>query len=1290
MDFYRIKERTAKNGVVEVYPDFKVTRSKDLMVRGKQFYAIWDEAKGLWSSDEYDVPRLIDADLTRYKESIADRVEGIINVKYMNDFSSNTWLQFRNYIGHLSDASHQLDENLIFSNTEVKKTDYVSRRLSYPLAPGDISAFKEILETLYEPEEAAKLVWAIGAIVAGDSKTIQKFLVLYGAPGTGKGTMIEIIQKLFEGYCETFDAKALTGNSAFATESFRNNPLVAIDPDGDMSRLEDNTKLNSIVGHEPMTINEKYKASYTARIISFLILATNKPVKITDAKSGLIRRMIDVHPSGAKLAPKKYQALMSQIDFELGAIASYCLEKYREMGKNYYSGYQPTQMMLQTDVFFNYIETYYDLFSEQDGVSLDQAHALWKEFCEDSTIEWKMPKYKLREELKNYFGKFDERATIDGVRVRSWFSEFTADKFKTPIEDEKAFSLVMEETVSLLDDDLAFFPAQYAGGKETPAKFWDKSERLMTNPKTGKQELMIPPDELVVDTTLSDIDTSRIHYVKPPINHIVIDFDLKGPDGNKSAERNLEAASTWPATYAEFSKSGSGVHLHYIYDGDPEDLKYVYDDGIEIKVFKGNTSLRRKLSKCNNIPVATISSGLPLKEKKVLNVEGIKSERALRDLIERNMRKEIHAGTKPSIDFIHKILSDAYYSDLVYDVEDFKPRLLAFANNSSNNAMYCLKVVMDMKFKSENVEPNPISSDEPPKEQRITVFDVEVFPNLFVVSYSYVDSDTVVSLINPTAQQIGELLDLMLVGFNCRRYDNHILYGAFLGYNNEQLYQLSKKIIDNVPQALFGQAYGLSYADIYDFSSKKQSLKKFEIELGLKHDELGFEWDQPVDPKDWPRVVEYCENDVRATKEVLKDREQDFIARKILADLSGLPVNDTTQKHTAKIVFEGDKDAASQFVYTDLSEMFPGYKYDFGESTYRDEIVGEGGYVYAEPGIYHDVALLDVASMHPTSIEELNLFGPYTKNFSALKQARMAIKHGEYDEARKMLGGKLAPHLDNEEEAEALSYALKIVINIVYGLTSAKFDNAFRDPRNKDNIVAKRGALFMIDLKHAVQEKGFQVAHIKTDSIKIPNATAEIIDFIMEFGMNYGYTFEHEATYKKMALVNDAVYIAKTADGRKPSYWTATGKQFKHPYVFKTLFTKEPLVFRDKCEEKQVATAMYLDFVSDSVPMAFDHSTSKDRYQFIGKTGLFCPMKPGTGGGLLMRQDKTDKEKFHAVTGTKGFYWMEAENVEKLNLAHNIDLDYFDMLVNEAKDAIGKFGDVEAFLADDDEVLMAA
>jgi phage/plasmid-associated DNA primase len=192
------------------------------------------------------------------------------------------------------DCEVQLDEKLTFLNTEVKKEDYVSKRLPYELEEGDYSAWDKLVGRLYSPEEREKIEWAIGAVVSGDSKKIQKFCVFYGDPGTGKGTIIDIIQKLFPGYYTTFNARALGSSSnQFATEVFRSNPLVAIQHDGDLSRIEDNTQLNSIISHEEMVINEKGKSQYTSKMNCFLFMGTNRPVKITDAKSGIIRRLID-------------------------------------------------------------------------------------------------------------------------------------------------------------------------------------------------------------------------------------------------------------------------------------------------------------------------------------------------------------------------------------------------------------------------------------------------------------------------------------------------------------------------------------------------------------------------------------------------------------------------------------------------------------------------------------------------------------------------------------------------------------------------------------------------------------------------------------------------------------------------------------------------------------------------------------------------------------------------------------------------------------------------------------
>lgn len=351
-----------------------------------------------------------------------------------------------------------------------------------------------------------------------------------------------------------------------------------------------------------------------------------------------------------------------------------------------------------------------------------------------------------------------------------------------------------------------------------------------------------------------------------------------------------------------------------------------------------------------------------------------------------------------------------------------------------------------------------------------------------------------------------------------------------------------------------------------------------------------------------------------------------------------------------------------------VEPFFPGYTFDHGKSLYWGEEVGEGGYVYAEPGMYRAVALLDIASMHPSSIMAERLFGDiYTARFGDILAARLAIKHGEFEKAEKMLDGKLAPYLKDKDAVKNLAQALKIAINSVYGLTSAGFDNPFRDKRNIDNIVAKRGALFMVNLKHAVQDRGFTVAHIKTDSIKIPNATPEIVKFVMDYGKEYGYTFEHEATYDRMCLVNDAVYIARYEDDK----WTATGTQFQVPYVFKKLFSGEPIEFDDLCETKSVSTVLYLD-------MNEGLSEDAHNYKFVGRVGRFSPIKAGCGGGLLLR--KTDKG-YSAATGSKGYRWMESEEVKKLGKEKDIDRSYYDRLVNEAVDTISQYGDFEQFIA---------
>lgn len=1308
LDFVTIKVTNPKKNLYEVKPCFVVKPSKDLMIRGRSFYAVWDNENKLWSKNGYSVVNQVDEAVDKAVKEVLDKNPGANVIGHqLVEFESKSWTKFLNYAASLPDSYHELDSKIIFSNTKTKKDDYSSKHLDYALTEGPIEAYEEIISTLYDQKERDKLEWAIGAIISGDSKKLQKFIVLYGDAGSGKSTILNIIQDLFKGYCCAFEAKALvSNNNAFGLEPFKDNPLVAIQHDGDLSRIEDNTKLNSIVSHETMVVNEKNKAQYSMRFNSFLFMGTNKPVKITEAKSGIIRRLIDVSPSGRKIPFDRYLELTEKVKFELGGIAYHCYERYKELGASYYDKYKPTAMIGATNDFYNFMDDNYEFFSDPEGVTLSAAWSEYTKYCTESNIIYPFPKRAFKEELKNYFSEFVPRdhtryKIYKGFRKEKF--EYVSDAELEGIEEgflnQVKTWLVMDKTKSIFDDIYADCFAQLATKEsEIPVEEWAK-----------------------VKTKLSEIDTSKLHYVMVPENLVVIDFDLKDRNGNKDPEANLAAANKWPKTYAEFSKSGGGIHLHYIYDGDVLKLSRIYEDGIEVKVFKkkdgtrGYSSLRRKLSKCNDIPIATINSGLPLKgDSGVVNFEAVKSEKAIRTLIARNLNKEYHGATKPSIDFIFKILDDAYKSGLVYDVTDMRQAVLTFAMHSTNNSSYCVDKVAEMKFQSEEESPgneNYGSFEEAP----IIFADVEVFPNLLVICWKYrgTPREQTVKMINPAPDEVKKLFKYRIVGFNNRRYDNHIIYAASLGYSNKALYDISQGIVSNDKdqgnrRSFFREAYNLSYADIYDYASKKQSLKKWEIELGIHHQELGLPWDQPVDESLWEKVADYCINDVVATEAVFEARMSDLDTRKLLADLSGLTINDPNRLHITKILVGNEKNPAH--VYTDLSELFPGYEFTWDEKNkphnmYRGTDVGFGGYVYAEPGMYKNVALLDVGNMHGASILALNKFGEHTKNYKEIRDARMAIKAGRFEEAKGMLSGKLVPLINDieklpegseerDKKVDGLQSALKLILNSTYGIAAATFQNPLKDPKDKNNIIALRGALFMRTLQDEIKARGFKVAHIKTDSVKVPDATDDIINFIIEFGRKYGYEFEHECTYQKMCLVNNAVYIAKYDEkgvrnkgGKHPNQWTATGAQFAQPYVFKTLFSKEPIEFGDLCETKETAkgSGLYLD-------MNEGLGDDEHDYKFVGRVGQFCPIIPGHGGGELVRELDG---KYHAVTGTKKekydkkggeepvYRWLESETVRLLHLEEFIDRSYYKKFVDDAVDDISEYGDFEWFSSDD-------
>lgn len=899
-DFLTVKKEFIAKQQRYVYrPAFQIKpHIKDLFVRSRDFYALFNPETNMWVDDEASAITLIDGQVEDYvrkevgDELLNDPEHGPI-IKRLSDADSGLIDKFHKYCQQqLRDNYISLNQKVLFSNSTVDKKDYATYKLDYPLVESPTPYYDKLVNTLYLPDEREKFEYMVGCILAGDQSKIQKLFLFFGIPGSGKSTIINkvIVRNIFGGerspYTTKFTAGLLVNKDSFGTEFLARDPVLAFDDDADLSRIDDNTTLNLIVSHEAVRVNSKFKATFTAYPNCILVCGTNEPVQLSP-KSGMYRRLVDIRQTGEHLPPDQYDECIEHLPFERSGIAWRCLQVYKSKGKSYYNHYSPEDMLTMVNPFHNFVKD--NVLELCDGTSLANAYKLYQNYCQECNYKTVITRYKFRDNLKLYFNEYDDKPDTSGKVIKNWFSGFKFERVglsNPEVQSEPTVDIQPEVvkpwlnfncTESLFDIHFKDQQAQYANEDGTPEKGWD-----------------------YVKTTLKELDTHKLHYIRVPESLIVIDLDIHGEDGSKSYDKNYEAAIKFPPTYAELSKSGQGIHLHYFYSGgDPKELSRVYDDNVEIKVFSGKSALRRKLTKCNDIPIATIASGLPKKEEtKMPNWNGFENEKHLRAIIWKALHKEIPAFPKTvqNVKYIATALGEAFSSGMSYDVHDLDPFVFQFACNSTNNADTCMALVPSMKFRSQDILDKLEDTDTLYEQDApLVIFDCEVFPNLFIICWTLADQDAdVVVMINPTPSEVEHLFTYKLIGFNNKKYDNYILWAASQGYRPIELFHLSQEIIVNHNlQAGSYQARNISYTDILDYASNvnKMSLKKWEIKLQregklVRHHENAYPWDQPVDKSHWDEIAEYCCDDVRATKEVWKATQADFKAREILSDLA--------------------------------------------------------------------------------------------------------------------------------------------------------------------------------------------------------------------------------------------------------------------------------------------------------------------------------------------------------------------------------------------------------------------
>lgn len=199
-------------------------------------------------------------------------------------------------------------------------------------------------------------------------------------------------------------------------------------------------------------------------------------------------------------------------------------------------------------------------------------------------------------------------------------------------------------------------------------------------------------------------------------------------------------------------------------------------------------------------------------------------------------------------------------------------------------------------------------------------FDIEVYPNFFSVIFVNLkeEFDTHIFKIcslHDDRQKVIDFInrDITLIGYNNLRYDNLILNTLSNGFNNFQLYELSKEIIESEKPT--PRVISLMYQKTRYKSIDLMSIMAFDVKkISLKRVGIKLKWpkiqDLPVDPNkelsngEMDEIVSYNFNDVLITKALYWAIESEVDSRADVSEFFGVDVSSASRSKSGNVIIE--------------------------------------------------------------------------------------------------------------------------------------------------------------------------------------------------------------------------------------------------------------------------------------------------------------------------------------------------------------------------------------------------
>lgn len=301
----------------------------------------YDKKNGYWlTNTETHLEKVIAASMLSVKKwqpNVFSSVKKLVTIQTTSEADFNPFDHSNPYLVSFKNGTYSIKDGTIKPNSA---KDYILQGHSYSLNTNSSAPLTDQwFEESFGSKEAANVVKAyIGYMFVRTYGKFQKFMILFGAGGDGKSTILNYLRSLIgTSNTSNVDLADLVDRSSakFLTSKLYQKDLNYYADIGD-GFMGQTSMLKGLTGGDAITGQFKNKTPFEFINHAKLIFSANSLPAFNDFTDGFIRRPIVVEVHKIKDFNKKYS--MKKIKEERGAFAYECMQLFNQLLNNEYPG----------------------------------------------------------------------------------------------------------------------------------------------------------------------------------------------------------------------------------------------------------------------------------------------------------------------------------------------------------------------------------------------------------------------------------------------------------------------------------------------------------------------------------------------------------------------------------------------------------------------------------------------------------------------------------------------------------------------------------------------------------------------------------------------------------------------------------------------------------------------------------------------------------------------------------------------------------------------------------------